>query len=713
MEAINQIFDAKWKGKYTISWYDHRDGNYEIYFARLSSAGAKLGADLRVTNNASASYLPSLSWTGSEFGVSWTDYRDGNWEIYFARISFAGAKLGSDLRVTNNAGLSYWPSLSWTSSEFGVSWHDSRGGNQGIYFARIGCGNCNLTGLDIIPVASLPGGNIVLAEGAQQTFTAACTYTGSTCGVLSDDCGAQAGGVNWLYSGQGSLSTPGPSPSTIATAGQIPGPNGGSGQVSGSATYGTGSFSDSTDITITNNDTLSTVDVTPNSTVTLTEGGSQGFKAKATFSDGFTEQVACGGLLGATTWAVTGNLTAGSCASNHETITANQIPCGAGGSGTVNASYSGVNDPAPSGITVTNNDSISSVLLTPVGPLDQAPGSTVNFDCVGTWNDGCTNSEANPKAAAPVYSLSQNQSDALISSSSGLYRTGATGSSTDEARCTILGLFDGATVNVSSVPFCPGDTDCDGMPDAWEALYPACMHPTEYDDPLADFDGDGLTNLDEYYNSWDANVSNPCDESKPKIGRPGTGFFGDADGSLSIGGPDLDQVALVLSGNAPSYSRVYPAVQMVQDFDGSGSIGGPDLDYLQLMLSGNVVSPLGWPTTLSQELPAGVPAIQVGQTVAIKVRLTTLGGLERPGFGVVFSVSQGLATLFGGEGPGGGPGSRYDLTDANGEARIVLQVDAAETILVHVEMPAADPVHDLINGAAVALPSAVEITGVP
>ena len=47
-------------------------------------------------------------------------------------------KIGSDLRVTSDASLSDYPSLSWSGSEFGVSWHDSRDENNEIYFARIG-----------------------------------------------------------------------------------------------------------------------------------------------------------------------------------------------------------------------------------------------------------------------------------------------------------------------------------------------------------------------------------------------------------------------------------------------------------------------------------------------------------------------------------------------------------------------------------------------
>ena len=73
----------------------------------------------------------------------------------------------------------------------------------------------------------------------------------------------------------------------------------------------------------------------------------------------------------------------------------------------------------------------------------------MNFYCVGTWSDGCTNSETNPKGTAPVYSLFVNGSGGSIISSSGLYTAGATAPSTDVARCTISGLFDGTTVTVT------------------------------------------------------------------------------------------------------------------------------------------------------------------------------------------------------------------------------------------------------------------------
>ena len=136
--AYSRYPSLVWTGsEYAISWADNRDGNYEIYFARLDASGAKIGAEVRVTNEITTSMHPSLVWTGSEYGVSWYDIRDGNAEIYFARLDASGTKIDSDVRLTNAAGSSSDPSLVWTGSEYGVSWYDDRDGNAEIYFARL------------------------------------------------------------------------------------------------------------------------------------------------------------------------------------------------------------------------------------------------------------------------------------------------------------------------------------------------------------------------------------------------------------------------------------------------------------------------------------------------------------------------------------------------------------------------------------------------
>lgn len=142
-----------WTGsEFGVSWEDMRDDgddvcdeymgtmdcNWEIYFARISSAGSKIGADLRITTDITENMNPDLQWNGSEFWLAWDDNRDGNMEIYSARIEPSGVKMGADQRITWYGANSYSPSLAWTGSVFGVSWYDFRHGSCEIYFARVG-----------------------------------------------------------------------------------------------------------------------------------------------------------------------------------------------------------------------------------------------------------------------------------------------------------------------------------------------------------------------------------------------------------------------------------------------------------------------------------------------------------------------------------------------------------------------------------------------
>ncbi len=127
-----------WTGsEYGVAWHDYRDGNYEIYFARLDASGSKISAERRITRDPAISDYASLIWTGSEYGVAWQEISDADWEIYFARLDSTGKKIGSEVRVTGISRNSTQVSLAWTGSEYGLAWHDSRVGDYEIYFARL------------------------------------------------------------------------------------------------------------------------------------------------------------------------------------------------------------------------------------------------------------------------------------------------------------------------------------------------------------------------------------------------------------------------------------------------------------------------------------------------------------------------------------------------------------------------------------------------
>ena len=140
--AYSQYPTLVWNGSgYGVSWQDTRNdprGYSAMYFARLSSVGVKIGDDARISENEGDSPMRALAWTGSEYGLSWFGYQQGNWEIYFARITSSGVKIGGELRITNDPAESDSPVLVWNGTQFAVAWRDYRSGG-GVYFGRIAC----------------------------------------------------------------------------------------------------------------------------------------------------------------------------------------------------------------------------------------------------------------------------------------------------------------------------------------------------------------------------------------------------------------------------------------------------------------------------------------------------------------------------------------------------------------------------------------------
>lgn len=93
----------------------------------------------------------------------------------------------------------------------------------------------------------------------------------------------------------------------------------------------------------------------------------------------------------------------------------------------------------------------------------------------------------------------------------------------------------------AALPTCPGDTDCDGLPDAWEIANG--LDPRDPTDALADPDGDGLNNLQEY-----ALGTNP--RSKDTDGD-GVGDYQEALAGTDPTNPDDNRPTLIASAASP------------------------------------------------------------------------------------------------------------------------------------------------------------------
>ena len=167
-----------WSGtEWGVAWQDHRTFT-EIYFQRVSAAGMKAGAELRVTNATGVSNNPSLAWTGSEYGVVWDDSRTGDQELWFARISSAAVKLGADLQLTSVAGTSSLPSLAWGGGKYAVAWNDDQfGGEEEIAFLRLGCSCADVDGDGATSCVDCDDTHATVFSGATQI-----------CDGLNNDC---------------------------------------------------------------------------------------------------------------------------------------------------------------------------------------------------------------------------------------------------------------------------------------------------------------------------------------------------------------------------------------------------------------------------------------------------------------------------------------------------------------------------------------------
>jgi hypothetical protein len=121
-----------------VVWSDWRDGNWEIYYKRSTNNGVNWTSDVRLTNSTGFSEHPQIVTTqdGQTIHVVWQDYRDGNYEIYYKRSTDGGVNWGSDTRLTNATGNSRWPSLAISGTTIHLTWTDNRTGTEFIYYKK-------------------------------------------------------------------------------------------------------------------------------------------------------------------------------------------------------------------------------------------------------------------------------------------------------------------------------------------------------------------------------------------------------------------------------------------------------------------------------------------------------------------------------------------------------------------------------------------------
>jgi len=135
-------------GNIYAAWKDERNEDYDIYFAKSTDGGATWSTDVKVNDDTDFAdqYAPSLAVDGSgNVYVAWSDDRNWNYNIYFAKSSDGGVTWSTDVKVNDDTDFvepdhladQYSPSLAVDGSgNLYVAWADWRNGDDDIYFAK-------------------------------------------------------------------------------------------------------------------------------------------------------------------------------------------------------------------------------------------------------------------------------------------------------------------------------------------------------------------------------------------------------------------------------------------------------------------------------------------------------------------------------------------------------------------------------------------------
>jgi predicted neuraminidase len=119
-----------------VTWYAQVNDVWDIFYNRSTDGGATWEEVTRLTNDASDSFFSSITASDNFVHIVWSEYRDGDEEIYYKRSIDNGATWSPDTRLTNSPGYSDYPSISCSGTLVVATWYDFRNGSSDIYYIR-------------------------------------------------------------------------------------------------------------------------------------------------------------------------------------------------------------------------------------------------------------------------------------------------------------------------------------------------------------------------------------------------------------------------------------------------------------------------------------------------------------------------------------------------------------------------------------------------
>ncbi|MFH1313835.1 MAG: hypothetical protein ABIJ00_11505 [Candidatus Eisenbacteria bacterium] len=163
---------------YLVVWTDERNGSADIYGSRMGSDGQVLDPDgILISAASSAQSSPAVAFGDTAYFVTWTDWRDGNANIYAARVALDGTVLDtSGVMVSAAVAEQEFPAVSFDGTGWLVVWHDSRSGQADIYGSRVA-----------LDGTVLDSSGIVVSASVTEELNADITFNGTNYLVVWDD----------------------------------------------------------------------------------------------------------------------------------------------------------------------------------------------------------------------------------------------------------------------------------------------------------------------------------------------------------------------------------------------------------------------------------------------------------------------------------------------------------------------------------------------
>lgn len=123
--------------RFHLAWLDVVDGNSEIYYAKLDLILSAASIQ-QVTNDANFSWAPSVAVDSNGMAnLTWIDNRTGSFQIHHAQIPATPGPAIENNVITSASDDPTSPQLIGDDyNNLFLSWSDARDGNQEIYFAR-------------------------------------------------------------------------------------------------------------------------------------------------------------------------------------------------------------------------------------------------------------------------------------------------------------------------------------------------------------------------------------------------------------------------------------------------------------------------------------------------------------------------------------------------------------------------------------------------